>query len=1056
MPSSYADKYSVRRQRLAREAQQRQQTAENISGTVVNFIQQGSQIVNQLGTNIGNSQASDWMQGLQDEIKKGIDDGSLMSADDGSPLSADESIAKYENFIKSYREQNPEPSNPWAKSAINKSIDSIRQGNVEKIITGSIKTWNEKIDNDYMNYLGIDSEGNILDSGLISSQIQNPADSVTTGLQTFNVNIDQIPESLKPFYSAAMGENPEDTSVPSDMAAKMVLTWAKGISLGKTQYQSEQMALNLRTSFAEESFIQNAVIGYQNNVVNGNYGKEEYITDYVINTLKSISEDNPYGFEGTLSQRYIDSLTQKARSRIEKQESGLIKTNEEIVNTVIKDAINDLSNNGSFADTETIQRFLRENNVNSKMLTEETKEWLNNIGSNGDMLNEMTTAYSEIDSILVSDMTDEEKRSAIKAINSSLSLKARENAMKIEKEVIGTGFDYTKEMMISDFRSTLYDIPKTDFLNLAPERATKKTPADPIEAFFNNSNTKMDAAVQLSLLAEEPNLPIESQESLNNALNNFWISDMSEEDLASYVTGTDKNGNPVYDEIRMDNDFEAWKKEYTLPAVSAVLNYGGESFGTSMTFNQRYQRYVKQIELIRERETSEFFVDDIELDPVGHANANDIYLDFYDKFYTPSYDIDKLGTELMASKKLLREEDYNKLADIILNKNFSAELEQSGINVKDLITTNFQNLSENSILYRSMMPYVYEMSTNAIREKNTTKEQKETAIIKAAGNYISQYYSEELDWYRTAGNKFANPEEDANEEHDTIEDYRNLDTKRTLEMQNDFYSGKLRPNVYDDVNYVLSQNSLALGPVFYDTIVKASNLSDDDIYGYAITSIFEAYGIDSVLYDPESEGFSSESFMTEVNRALEGFDIYGRVQFHDVADILVGAGKTIRTLKEEYGLNVESVSNYDPSWLVINTGEKTFEVRPQMDNDGNIASIMGREIGSDSDTGIDITFLTKNSNAFDTVISSYMDWDMLRYNVDLGRAETIDEYQARMSEQAEEVFNIFMPGTKTAFNLVYGRDPKVKVVSRPTVRGIHAREFYSGSNAPKGNMVVLY
>lgn len=743
MPRSFSSGYQERNRRLQMEAEARNAAAQRTTQAVTTALQKGAEIVNQLGTSIGNQQAAEYMQGLQTEIKKGIDDGSLMSAKDGSPLTTDESIANYDNFIKGYREKNAEPSNPWAKAAINKSIDYMRQGNVEKIITTSIANLENQRQLSLTEYVGGSADGQR--AGITSAQLQNPAEWVDSNMSAFNIDASALSGNIASMYSIATG-NASEKNIPADVAAKVVSAYGKAISLGYTQYEAEQYAVSNMTAFARESVIQNAVIGFQNNVINGNEEKWRYM-DNVSKFLDGIDADNSYGFAGALSSDYRAALKTDINSRIAEYENNYISAQNGMLYDQVIPVFKDIERNGGYVTRDTFYKVQSDLgiSINEKFLGKAEQDTLETIFTNNEILKEMESAMPQLETLAAdTTLNQKEKEARYTEITESISNEAYNKLQKYEDStpLQGKYSIATPSQLRTDLRDTFLSIENTSFIetNKDLKDADKNKYDDLIQSY-------PQLIAQMSIIGSESDVPLTTFDKTKREFFNVWLeksTDKYKSENISELTFYDSEGNvkdteQAFSEKLMEDFEKDWEKYVNL-CTSLVENYGATKIGESGdTLNSLYEYGMKMIKHERDMAQAGHYIYNSELTPESDKKEVELFNDAVALIASTSPDkLDELWADSQNYKSLLTEEHWKQL-QAYCDADFVKEFSDIGIDISEIIRGINPKFASSQYLKNAVTAEIVKGFYGKAIDPKTQSPGLKTQIENYARDYINHY-----------------------------------------------------------------------------------------------------------------------------------------------------------------------------------------------------------------------------------------------------------------------------------------------------------------------------
>ena len=952
MPRSFSSGYQERNRRLQIEAEARNRAAQRTTQAVYTALEKGAEIVNQLGTSIGNQQAAEYMQGLQTEIKKGIDDGSLMSAKDGSPLTADESIANYDNFIKGYREKNAEPSNPWAKAAINKSIDSIRQGNVERIITDSIHALNARIDNDNMRYLGIDENGNITNDGLIRAQIENPADYTETNMKMFNLSESDLPEEMMPYYNIAMGIT-QDNNIPADQASKMVLTYSKFISNGKTHYQAITAANNLKTTFAEETFVQNAAIGFSNNVINGNVGKEEYMSK-LTDSLKSIREGNLMGFEGKLSDPYIDSVMAEARRRCEQLYTAEENRQADIWNNQMLPYFLDIEDEYGLVTSRIYNDAASKFGYNIKFADATLRTTIEKTLSENDLTSNAISVVNELNGIYGQSASASEKAASANAvfqkIDSDPALYARVMSYGTKGEYTGYFSVKSNAQMIAEKRLAFNYQPGLDEIKASSSSSSASIADGASNALPAWMTTPESRTVAANIILDHQNggeLPLITKQ-VDDVLRAEFVSGLSDEQRTQYdserLIGEGEEAIPTgldyifeidgdsgavksgFGSESAEAEYQRWKKTVYDDVWNGYMRYGNEKLDDGKTtMGQIVEDAQLEYDLDLLGEEKGFYQTGgiKKREQFAERNFNEMVATI--SIADPSQLPNIQSRYLLNKSRMFTEEDA-KILNQYINGDFSNKMNERGLDLGAIISSAFPDIRKGDSLYATIasgisLEYKADILGNTPNEvleaniKNSLNDMRTELLVGSSSQAIREIDS------------FA---EDVN----SVKDLRKIvpnDECTTLAGEYIYGTGSLLVTEAVDEMFTLGNDGMAIdfrSLIFSDEGVM---YPDEDIdvmlYGRAV-------GYD---YNPARE--DRESALNNIGMIVDSFDDdFTKAATAKVYGTLKGLVQTAKSLTEDFDIEFDSfngkyftMNGYEIAPVIIGTSTTGMRMRAEGD-----------------------------------------------------------------------------------------------------------------------------
>lgn len=930
------NKYSVRRQALAEEARRRQQNAEAVSNTVTSALQQGISIVNTLGTSIGNEQAAKWMSGLQEEIKKGVEDGSLMRAEDGSPLTADESIVKYDNFVKGYRELNPEPSNPWAKSAINRSIDSIRQGNVENIITKSITNLETERQSSLIEYVGGSSDGQR--AGITSAQIDNPAEWVSSNMSMFNVDASKLEGNMASMYSIATGAS-EEKNIPSDVAAKVVSTYGKAISLGYTPYEAEQYAVGNMTSFARESYIQNAVIGYQNNVIKGNVPEWKYMNSLTA-SMDSISSENSFGFAGALSADYKTGLTRDINMRISEYKTNYKNTQKGMLYDQVVPVLKDIEKNNGYITRDTFLKVQSDLgiSIDERFLDQSEQDTLETIFTNNAILEEMESVLPQLEA-LAGDTTlnQSEKETKYAEITSGLSNEAYNKLKKYEDStpLQGRYSIVTSSQLRTDLRDTFLSIENTNFLE---GNTTLKTEDE--NQYNSLIQNHADLIAQMAIIGSESDVPLTTLEATRNAAFDVWLESKDEEYLSKYTFDINiiRYGEIVDTEIgyrdQLIEDFNKDFSEWINLSTSLVAQYGGTKIGESGdTLNSLYKNGMEMLAHQRKMATSGHYIYS-DLTPESNARESQLFDEAVALIANTHPDkLNELWANSLGYKSQFTEDHWNQL-QAFCDADFVKEFSNIGIDLNEIIRGVNPKFASSQYLNNAVTAEIVRGFYGKAINPNTTSPDLKTQITTFVRDYINHYTANE---FTTALDEAANKNSGESFMEMYGDDYKafkkGIINEENLEKGRGRFFNSKESYIDSFITDINTNDPITLDSILYKTEsgtgssgAKKSNLSEDERYKMIISKLT------GLNYQP---GVNDEQFWKEFSSMADNMgNAWVDYIVTSASDINAWADAAVK-IPELMGLEAAvSYNPEDPRQFVVQTyGDKFIYIEPEFDPD---------------------------------------------------------------------------------------------------------------------------
>lgn len=1037
MPSSYSDQFAVRRRRLQMEAEARNAAAQRTTQAVTTALQKGAEIVNQLGTSIGNQQAAEYMQGLQTEIKKGIDDGSLMSAKDGSPLTTDESIANYDNFIKGYREKNAEPSNPWAKAAINKSIDSMRQGNVEKIITTSIANLENQRQLSLTEYVGGSADGQR--AGITSAQLQNPAEWVDSNMSAFNIDASALSGNMASMYSIATG-NASEKNIPADVAAKVVSAYGKAISLGYTQYEAEQYAVSNMTAFARESVIQNAVIGFQNNVINGNEEEWRYINN-VSEFLDGINADNSYGFAGALSSDYRAALKRDITARISEYKTNYANEQIGILEDRVIPVLKDIERNGGYITRDVYNKVLGDLGVKvDERFIGEYADSLETIFTQNATLKEIEDVLPQFEELAADpDMDISQKRARYEELSSGISNEAWDKLRRYEDStpLQGRYSIATFDQIKTDIRDTFLSIGNTNFL----ENNSDLSKAD--ENQYNDLiQGHADLIAQMATLAvnDKSVIPPTIYEKTKNEFFNVWLEESvpryledNTRELRIIRKGEEAGTETGYTDVLLEDFEKDWNKYLNLSEYW-VSNYGSVKIGQSgETLKSLYEGQMKALEHQQDIMSTGHYIDSPDT-PISNQAATNLYNKAVATVIETSPDkLGRLWTDLDAIKSQLRIEDYNKLAKL-LDADFVQEFTNRGIDLKGIIKGINPGFASNQTLFNAVVAQIVDEGFwNESVNTGVPATDLTARIESMARDYINHYTSNEF----TTAMDEALSGSSRNSFSEEYSDFKSF--KKSVLSKDSIQKG--RAGFFSDNDsyidsFITDMNTndpITLDAMRYkldESGAKLSDLSEDEQY---MTALSQLSGIEY------RAGENDDQFWNEFKAMADNMGNTWQDYIVTAAnDLCAWADASVR-IPEMLGLEAAiSYNPDDPRQLVVQTsGGKLVYIQPEFNPD--TSGLVDIRMIDPSNPALNESVYSMTPDNIEHTLSGLknaIDWNS---KGDLNDSQFIERKESEIRFMASN--DPYISSQMILFNKLHGRMPEIKL--QPNALGRFYQKLYN-------------
>ena len=942
------NKYDVRRERNRTATQadiSSLQNYENITKTLVSDL---PQTIDQIGGIIGNQQATDYINKENEAFKKDVADGKLTykTDDNGNiiydasgspiPLSSEEMFNAREAWFSRYAANNPQPNNPWAQNVIKKSHDSSVASWTASIAETSLKKYQEQINtamnNEIMSYANaetIDADALLGNNGL-------SVENLSPELQSLYNDAKGISE--KPIYSSKLAGQMLGTVIALEKAGNNPEV---ALMAAKNQYMS---------GFIKNNFINDSLAAFEENVINGDYTKDEFYSS-LDNALNNATK---YDFQQELSKTGKENLRKEISNLVEakwteEQNRQAVMYNEQVYPQMVS-----IQESGGWVSTAVFQNLVPEG-FNINHLPDETKTALKSFLKEQDNYS-IAYAISEDFNNINSDPTlsNEEKiakkTAAINGIGNEV-IKSGVRAMADSWPDFGNYTNLSKSEAVKTF-STILDgaifpeeISGSSKSSSSGNVGSSQSDSDIMEIVQDSD--KLNAYVLLALAGNEPSVSGVVNASITDSLYKYWEGTLTEEELDSF-----ENDDVEY------NAFAKWVNKTSSTAIEFLDRAGNikiDSNGT--TVKDFYDAQKKNVIAGNKTAISGFAIDDPENDPVGTFIRKQNYQNIIYKIATcdPS-NMDQLRLDIGSIKNTFTEEQWDGIQQLL----------NSESNINQLLKNNYIDPDVLKDRYSYMLS-----STDS--NWNTILSNAYIKILPSlmnnpginAAEIMDKYIKDELSSIRSSAIiEILNLDNGLPMEEGQIDfasfgtgDFDKLGDEYGVKLAQEYYkeppSTLIKDEMYADFSYLLNSNNGNGDPAFLSTVTqgaKKSDLSDRQIYLYDLASLSG-----TVQYTPSADD-TDDTLNAIENQIIHDFN---RMDESDKYIFLKKFGvrrefRKIYNQLADYGLEVVGVAS-DPRWFIVaghgtdeNGNPVTFEVKPQLDSKGRITDFYERTTGSNA------------------------------------------------------------------------------------------------------------
>ena len=374
-----ASKYDFQLNKVQNEYNTRKQALASEEQAVNSIIKSGLQIVNQIGSEYGDYQATEWIKKRNEEYQKAIADGYFFNDENGNIITDPDAILERQNkWYEDYENSNPSPKNPWAK----RSLDSIKTNTKESDTADAVSSV-------IQNLQSVKNQSYASDMSAIASyNVQNPAKYNNDSIVSNGFTIDDLTDHEIAWMESG---NAHDSS-----KLAMALTSRR---YGIDPYQSDMMAESNSDIISDNYYVNDMLASYQMNVIEGNMSDSDFRSKMNADlTQEKFSET----YSGVLTETRKSSLSSAVDKGIKSLVSDATVNADSYFNETIKPAIDDSIfgieiGNATFLDSDFFSKLYSDASgmgINMNFLSKDNKEYIRKIEDNGNAMRKVNDFYA--------------------------------------------------------------------------------------------------------------------------------------------------------------------------------------------------------------------------------------------------------------------------------------------------------------------------------------------------------------------------------------------------------------------------------------------------------------------------------------------------------------------------------------------------------------------------------------------------------------------------------------------------------------------------------------
>lgn len=373
-----ASKYDFQLNKVQNEYNTKKQALASEEQGVNSIIKSGLQIVNQIGSEYGDYQATEWIKKRNDEYQKAIADGYFFNDENGNIITDPDAILERQNkWYEDYENSNPSPKNPWAK----RSLDSIKTNTKESDTADAVSSVIQNLQSAKNKAYTADM------SAIVSYNIQNPSKYNNDTIVANGLSIDDLTDQERAWMDRG---NAQDS-------AKLAIALTSR-RYGFDKYQADMIAESNSDKISDNYYVNDMLASYQMNVIEGNMNDSDFRSKMNADlTQEKFSET----YSGILTGERKYSLSTAVDKGIKSLVSDATIKADSYFSETIKPAIQDAifgieTGNATFLDSDFFNKLYSDASgmgINMNFLSKDNKEYIRKIEDNGNAMRKVNDFY---------------------------------------------------------------------------------------------------------------------------------------------------------------------------------------------------------------------------------------------------------------------------------------------------------------------------------------------------------------------------------------------------------------------------------------------------------------------------------------------------------------------------------------------------------------------------------------------------------------------------------------------------------------------------------------
>lgn len=946
-------KYDILRQINQNHAQ----ATQNVIADTQSVLKNGMNIVNTVGGIVGEKQATDYLDAMNEDFYLNLANNKFTYNDDGSPMTAEESIAAYTKWEQEYKANNKAPSNPWASKHLQESLDGYRQQRLPSIMMTSAETYRKELDSQMNEGL----------AGLKGDYraIANPSTYTEDTMLLYNKDINDLSPEARKLYEISIGAAPEENGMDRALSAKMF----RGMMIAEQAGYNGSVAYRLvdgyRFDYAANDLANTAATQYSQNVINGNMTKDQFLVE-LDDFIARAGTDGLGGFSAPLTIQERASVKAMAENAIDTVERGRKTEVARIYNEQVLPAIFTKENNGILMTSENFYSTMAEFGLTKrdvdKWFSDENKLFITNLTRNNDVASAAMAFTNELNAIYGSEASAVDKATEANKLLDSITdpyvFAAVVDLGKGASLYGGYWNNANSKQIAIRLTKTFSDQPDLSKIGTGTSSSGSfgTSPTEVPSRMLTDSEYR---AFGLNVVMEMQNpdhvLPMRFKANDDLARQMFIEEKPDEASEADYtlIYRTDDNGvsSHVFQSDSVEADYQNYKRKLYDSVMSDYLANIDYEFADGSTMKSMIANAQKLYEAEYLTYTSGFFVTggipDREL--TAAENKRNMYARIVETGGNREAMNDLYNVALSnKSKHFYTEADWKELNEYFSGE-FTTALNNKGIDLKEIIETEL-NISSDDPEFRRISELLIRRSWNDIMGEIAPNIAQDNIVSKAR-----EIHSE------LASEKIASAllEIDSFGDIDRRKDLRSaftIDDSRALAGR--FFNGDAPSILQEDLEYKFTgdivdgkrvnsgaaQDAVQLQNIIYSDEGVAYN--DNERF---IMCLAASMGMDISLNDQTTD--HSYSTLMNILETTYGPTTEGIIL--GSASALEGMSDIYKELSDDWGLDDLTVINGGRSFQMGN-----YEIRVNVDSNGAIVGLEGRKLGSDAKDWLDMTILS--------------------------------------------------------------------------------------------------